>query len=138
MNISIIKILLVLFLFSQLVGCVSSSRIYISKSIVYNSYNSELKLQNGNCTILGTITDINTHKPIIAANVIIISTGIGIACDINGAYKISNIIPGTYDIRGSMVGYKPSVVLNAELRSNQTIKIDYELAQDTSGTVTIY
>jgi hypothetical protein len=132
MNKFLIILSILLFSIYFLNGCANSSLIVHSRSIVHEPYDSDLSQQDGNCNIYGTITDINTHKPIVGANVRLVSTGYGHACNINGFYKISNVYPWTYDIKGSMIGYKPATAREIKLIGNKTICIDFELVQDTS------
>ncbi|HEX9652074.1 MAG TPA: carboxypeptidase-like regulatory domain-containing protein, partial [bacterium] len=61
-----------------------------------------------NGAIEGKITDSKTGEPLPGANVIIIGTSIGAACDLRGAYFIQNVPPGNYTLRVSYIGYEKS------------------------------
>ena len=55
--------------------------------------------------ISGTVTDASTKQPLIGTNVLIIGSNIGSATDINGEFKITNLSPGVYQVKISMIGY---------------------------------
>jgi len=56
-------------------------------------------------TIKGKVTEAETGDPLPGANVSIVGTPMGAAADIDGEFTISNVPPGTYDIRVSFIGY---------------------------------
>jgi len=56
--------------------------------------------------ISGTIVDIETGLPLMAANVVLMPIQKGCVTDENGRYKIENIDVGEYNLQVSFVGYK--------------------------------
>jgi len=93
-----------------------------------------LVLAQTNGNLLGTVTDGETNKPLIGANVIVLESGIGAATDINGRYELRALKPGTYTIMVSYIGYEPtrieSVQINAGITSRQNIVL---LMESLSG-----
>ena len=56
-------------------------------------------------TIRGFVYDKATGEPIIFTNVILKGTTTGAATDVNGYYSISRIVPGTYTLMVTYLGY---------------------------------
>ena len=78
--------------------------------------------------ITGKITDASTGEPLPAVNIIIESTSIGAASDLEGDYIILNVPPGTYTIFASMIGYQKMRVSNVKVSVDRTTKIDFKLS----------
>ena len=57
-------------------------------------------------TIKGVVSDSVNANALIGANVIIEGTSLGMATDNDGKYNISNVSPGTYNIKVSYIGYE--------------------------------
>jgi hypothetical protein len=55
-------------------------------------------------TIKGVVSDSVNANALIGANVIIEGTSLGMATNNNGKYNISNVSPGTYNIKVSYIG----------------------------------
>jgi outer membrane receptor protein involved in Fe transport len=82
--------------------------------------------QNG--TIKGKITDSN-GKSIPGTNVVLMTTTMGAAADVDGNYTISNVPAGTYQLRASSVGFA-SVTKNVTVEENKTVEVNFKLNQD--------
>ncbi len=79
--------------------------------------------------VSGFISDSSSGEALIGANVIIQETGQGMATDINGYYIIQNIIPGSYTLMVSYVGFSVSrneIIISGE----ESIKKDIEMVED--------
>ena len=74
-------------------------------------------------SVYGFVKDSSNGEALIGANVFINDLSLGMATDINGYYVLQEIIPGTYDISVSYVGYK---VLNKkiDITSGSALKLD--------------
>ncbi|MDH3269237.1 MAG: TonB-dependent receptor [Ignavibacteria bacterium] len=91
-------------------------------------------------SITGKITD-TLNNPIQYVNVALIGTNLGDASDENGLYEISNLTPGTYEIKFSAIGYiafnlKTLVIEDSSLQINVTLKeeiLESEAVVVTSG-----
>lgn len=69
----------------------------------WSSYNGE------KATLKGTVVDKETKEPIPFANVTMEADGYttgGATTDIDGNYTINNVVPGTYSLNTSFVGYE--------------------------------
>jgi len=78
--------------------------------------------------VTGVVIDKTTGKPLIGSNVILEGTVLGAATDLQGRYFILNIPPGTYSIRSTMIGYRPTIVSDASVSVDFTTRVDFELA----------
>ena len=76
-------------------------------------------------TIQGTVKDALTGDPLPGANVVLAGTSLGASSDIFGKYSIHNVLPGTYTIRATYVGYTP---VNAPLRVSGTGPVEHDFA----------
>jgi Mg-chelatase subunit ChlD len=77
-----------------------------------------------NGSILGTIGDEKTKKPIAGAEISIQETDMKTTSDSKGKYIITTIKPGTYNILVKCIGYKTLVVENIKVEKNATTKVD--------------
>ena len=71
--------------------------------------------QNGE--LRGTITDSKTGEALFGATVFLENTNLGAATDADGAFDIRNIVPASYNIRISYIGYAPKILFNVVVRS---------------------
>ena len=74
----------------------------------------------------GTVKSIG-GKPLEGASVVLIGTKIGVATDSNGNFLITNIEHGVYDIRISMIGYKPVVYTNIDITPGSFLSMSIEM-----------
>ncbi|MDR3626632.1 MAG: TonB-dependent receptor [Ignavibacteriaceae bacterium] len=59
-----------------------------------------------NSSIEGYVKDAKTGEPLFGANVVLVGTSAGGATGMDGKYIISPVLPGSYSIRVSYIGYK--------------------------------
>ena len=62
-------------------------------------------------TVDGTVKDAQTGDALPGANVVLAGTSMGASTDITGKYVIHNVPAGSYTLRATYVGYKPTTVL---------------------------
>ena len=74
----------------------------------------------------GTVKSIG-GKPLEGASVVLIGTKIGVATDSNGNFLITNIEHGVYNIRISMIGYKPVVYTNIDITPGSFLSMSIEM-----------
>jgi len=75
--------------------------------------------QTNSITLQGTITDTNGN-PLSFSSVILTKTNKGASANANGAYRIETIVPGTYTVVASFIGYhavEKLVVLEKEIET---------------------
>ncbi len=76
-------------------------------------------------TISGTIRDADTGAPIYFVNTFLANTTLGAASDQNGLFKIENILPGSYEIIFSHIGYDAEIVpINLFLNETMVVELD--------------
>ncbi|MDD5765032.1 MAG: TonB-dependent receptor [Candidatus Marinimicrobia bacterium] len=74
--------------------------------------------------ISGIVQDADAKSPLPGANVVIEGTTIGGAADENGYYVILNVAPGTYNLKVTMIGYKPVTIQGVVVTMNLGTSID--------------
>jgi hypothetical protein len=89
---------------------------------------SSLFAQSGAGKLAGKITDADTEEALIGANIVILNTSLGAACDIDGNYYILNITPGTYDVQVSFVGYSSKIIKDIRIIPGVTYELNTTLS----------
>src|SRR5689334_9069664 len=73
--------------------------------------------------ISGTVSDAKTGERLPGVIIKIEGTSKGAKTNLNGEFAIS-AEPGSYSLKVTYLGYKPKLIENAELKSNQTSHVD--------------
>lgn len=76
--------------------------------------------------IRGVVADSTTGEKLPFANVVIVSANKGAATNINGFYLLPNVLPGTYEIAVSSVGYERTVQ-KVTVRRGEALNINFAL-----------
>jgi hypothetical protein len=84
--------------------------------------------------ITGIVKDASTGEALIGANVLLEGTTTGAATNVDGYYVIINILPGTYTLRASMVGYAPETVQQVRVNIDQTTEMNFNLKSNAFQT----
>jgi len=74
--------------------------------------------------ISGKVLDADTNYPLVGANIIIMGTQMGAATGSDGSFYILNIPPGTYTLKGMMMGYESKVFSDVQLSVNRTYELN--------------
>ena len=77
--------------------------------------------------INGVVRDASTGEALIGANVLLEGTTIGAATNVDGYYVITNVPPGTYSLKASMVGYASQVITDVRVNIDLTTDINISL-----------
>ncbi len=77
--------------------------------------------------IMGVVRDGSTGEPIAAANVLVQGTPRGAATDLDGQYFIINLMPDTYEIVVSSLGYATKTITGVEVNVDKTTTLNVEL-----------
>ncbi|WP_400166848.1 TonB-dependent receptor domain-containing protein [Fidelibacter multiformis] len=80
--------------------------------------------------IAGRVIDGETGEPLIGVNIIVEGTSHGAATNADGYYTILNMMPGTYSVRASMIGYQAVVQQNVQVMIDLTTPLDFELTTE--------
>jgi len=89
----------------------------------------------GNGSIAGTLTDKESAdgQPLPFASVIIKGTTQGSTSDFDGNFIIDNVVPGTYTLTISFVGYETLEVPNVVVESNKITKVNTGLGASAAA-----
>jgi hypothetical protein len=86
--------------------------------------------QTSDAVIVGLITDA-TGAAISGAQVSVVNVATGVSRDVvtneTGAYRIGPLVPGTYEVRTGMSGFKSKVQTGVVLQTGAVVKIDVSL-----------
>lgn len=80
----------------------------------------------GQGVVIGVVSDAETGKPLIGANVLIVGTSLGSATNIEGEYRIAGVSEGKHQLRISYLGYQTKIV-DVDIVKDKTLKIDVDL-----------
>ena len=80
--------------------------------------------------VAGKVIDATTNEPLLGANVLILGTSLGATTDVEGYFTINNLLPGTYSIVVSFVGYKRTTVTDVLVKIDLTTRVDVKMQQD--------
>ncbi len=82
-------------------------------------------------TIKGTIYDIDSHQPLLGAEVLILGSEplLGITSDIDGTFKIENVPIGRADLQFTYLGYEPQVIPNIVVNSAKEVILEIFLQE---------
>ncbi|UCH36102.1 MAG: TonB-dependent receptor [Armatimonadota bacterium] len=75
----------------------------------------------------GQVLDVETGEPLAGVNVRIQGTALTTVSDADGAYLITNIPPGTYDVSASLVGYVEAINTGVAITQDETATLDFGL-----------
>jgi len=81
--------------------------------------------------IAGVVVDAEEGEPLTGATVRIVDTDRGAATDLDGRYRFTGLVPGTYDLRFSYVGFQEKVVEGVEVTAGETTRLDIDLNEDS-------
>ncbi|MBT3999930.1 MAG: TonB-dependent receptor, partial [Candidatus Marinimicrobia bacterium] len=79
--------------------------------------------------INGKILDAQSGVGLPGVNVMVKGTYYGAATDIEGEFRILKILPGSYDIQVSMMGYKVILNTGIEVTSGESTTLRFELEE---------
>lgn len=77
--------------------------------------------------IIGRVTDAIDGEPLPGANVVVEDAASGAATDADGDYRLSRLLPGTYTLRVSYIGYEVQTI-TVDLTAGATVRQDVALA----------
>jgi hypothetical protein len=84
--------------------------------------------QTGN-VIRGTVLNATTEEPVVGANVFVIGSTFGASSDTNGVFTISGVLPGSYEVKASAVGFASLVIQNVSLSAGEVVSFTIRLAE---------
>ena len=81
--------------------------------------------------VTGTVTDSLSGEALPGINVVVAGTQQGAATGAQGTYTISDLEPGTYELRATSITYATKTA-EVDVRAGETTTADFALAQDVS------
>jgi hypothetical protein len=79
--------------------------------------------------ITGVVVDAVTKDPLGGVNVTLVGTLIGSVTDINGRFAIKDVLPGTYNVRASVLGFSPIVKSDIVVNPARPVTAEFELLE---------
>jgi hypothetical protein len=91
--------------------------------------------QGNTQVIKGTITDKQSKTPVPGVTVFILHSNPiqGATSDAFGHFKISDVIPGRYDVKVYFLGYKEQVVSNVWVTAGKQVELDIDLEENITA-----
>jgi len=80
-------------------------------------------------SLSGLILNSVTKEKVVGANVLIIGSTFGASTDSMGRFVISNIPPGTYEVRVSVLGYSQAIVRGVAVAASRPVEITIPLTE---------
>ena len=80
--------------------------------------------------IKGRVYDAINNEPIMFANLIIEGSDVGVTSDFDGNYAITDLAPGTYNLKISYLGYKDVIKYEIEVTNSKPAVIDVAMEEN--------
>lgn len=77
--------------------------------------------------IYGTVTDKNSGKPLMGANVVVEGTGMGASTDEHGDFQLENLLVGVYSVTASYMGYANQRIIDVKVLRDQPVQLNFIL-----------
>ncbi len=103
---------------------VKRTTVFLALLIMFSFTQSALSAATGK--IRGKITDAVTGEPLIGANVVLESTSLGAAADMEGKYNIEGIPAGSYTLKISYIGYQ-TMTIKIEIKGDESLEQNFKL-----------
>jgi TonB dependent receptor/CarboxypepD_reg-like domain/TonB-dependent Receptor Plug Domain len=91
-----------------------------------------LPLWGQNGTIVGTVRDRQTQELLIGATLKLEGTDIGAVTDVDGRFRLTGIVPKSYNVTASYIGYKPQTRFNVVVTTGNANQFDFDMEPDAS------
>lgn len=85
-------------------------------------------IAQSNGQVSGAVYESSSGSVLPGANIVIEGTSRGVATDRNGFFLISNLAPGTYNVKASFLGYENGIQ-EVQIDAGQTAKINFNLLE---------
>ncbi|MBN2091442.1 TonB-dependent receptor [candidate division KSB1 bacterium] len=81
----------------------------------------------------GTVKSSETSEPLPGVNIIVVGTVLGTTTDLEGVFTLNKIPVGTYQIKATMMGFKPQIKSVTTIL-NQAVILDFKLDETVIET----
>lgn len=82
--------------------------------------------------VTGQVLDGASARPIAFATVNVVGTTIGAQADLDGRYRLANVLVGTYSLRARRIGYQPAGVDSVRVRAGVSTIQNFTLSTATT------
>ncbi len=98
-------------------------------------FSLEVKAQFSTQTIKGILLDKQSLSSLPGVTIIIIGADPikGATTDMNGRFKILDVVPGRYDLKASYIGYKEIIIPNVVVSSGKEVEMDITMEEDINA-----
>jgi hypothetical protein len=79
--------------------------------------------------ITGKVVNASTMQPIVDANIVVISTSLGAASDLDGNFRIEQIPVGTRSVQATVLGYQPLVITDIVVTPVKPVELYFKMIQ---------
>ncbi len=76
-----------------------------------------------NATISGQVNDAASQKPVTSAQVALRGTSVRALTDLNGAFRLRAVPPGTYALEVRRIGYEPLIREDVVVRAGESVRL---------------
>ncbi|MDT8324709.1 MAG: TonB-dependent receptor, partial [Bacteroidota bacterium] len=80
-------------------------------------------------SIHGSVIDAGSGQPLPGANIRVMDADRGAATDVEGAFSITGLPPGSYRLRASFIGYAPHIATDVVLRPGRSTELRIRLRE---------
>ncbi|MGI9141100.1 MAG: TonB-dependent receptor domain-containing protein [Gemmatimonadaceae bacterium] len=94
-------------------------------------FGGSIALAQGTGAIAGSVTQASSSAPVAGAQVRVVSAGgveTTVASGVDGSYRISGLVPGSYLVFARGIGFRESAAIRIDLVADQTVQHTIELA----------
>ena len=95
--------------------------------------NLNLSAQDLTQTIKGQVVDVDLQIPLPGATVVILESDplIGVTTDMDGYFRLENVVLGRYDLKISYIGYDPYFISELEVGSGKEVVVNAGLKESS-------
>ena len=90
--------------------------------------------QAGSGKIIGKVVDGETGEPLIGVSIVVQSTTLGAASNLDGNYLVKKLPPGTYTLQVSSIGYEAITIEEVAIKSGETANLDIVVTPKSVST----
>lgn len=82
--------------------------------------------------LIGVVRDSRTQELLLGVTIQIEGTQLGTVTDVNGAFRLTGVPAGSYNLKASYIGYKPLVKYNLVVTSGNANQVTFELEEEST------
>ena len=86
--------------------------------------------QETNLNAYGKVIDKITKQPLPGANILVLGTNNGASTNVDGKFIITNLPPGEYQLRASIIGYRSVTKVDVMVMGGFTAEVIFELEEE--------